>query len=454
MRKFIFYTVIILSLASCQTYQPLDFDRLEIHKGLLEKKQDFSSENQLSFKQSTKLMSENNLELKLLIDAYKGLDELAKIKTPYPNPRFEIGPSIGSNIVDKTASSIQPFIGFGFSIPLGPRLRKNDDLNQIKALKAYNETLIKHRDLYFDLRESYILSSISKNIVNANVDIENNLKLIKKSAQKLIDFGTSTKLTATGIDIQLSELELTKLELQIEHNKHVAVLASLLVIDLDSLLNISLDKVQIRDLNLNFDQLRDSLLENNPQLAQIEMKFHESDAELRLELAKQYPDLNVGFNAEQEVGEKKKIVSIPFSIEIPAFDRNKQQISQAFSKRQLILKEYEVALANKSSKLEELVKHFYLVSKKLKHINENLIPLTKSQVLDSEKALKAGTINAITYLNYVANDQLIKIKKLTTEKVWWQSIIEIEKLTGKPIINLGDKILEPLSKILKDKDKK
>ena len=63
--------------------------------------------------------------------------------------------------------------------------------------------------------------------------------------------------------------------------------------------------------------MQQKLINNNSQLAQAEMKFHIADQILKLELAEQYPDLKFGLSVEDEVGEKKRTVSIPFAIEIP-----------------------------------------------------------------------------------------------------------------------------------------
>jgi len=132
----VFVTIILL--VSCQTYESVSFKPEKVLSDLQKKRIQPMSQGTLSFSDAAKLMKQNNLRLKRLLQAYKGYQAVSELNTPMPNPELEFGPAFGTGLSEKSASSTQPFIGLGFSIPLGPRLRRSDELNHLNALKAYN----------------------------------------------------------------------------------------------------------------------------------------------------------------------------------------------------------------------------------------------------------------------------------------------------------------------------
>ncbi|MCJ8332220.1 MAG: TolC family protein [Lentisphaeria bacterium] len=181
-------------------------------------------------------------------------------------------------------------------------------------------------------------------------------------------------------------------------------------------------------------------------LARSEMDFHISDAKLRLELAKQYPDLKIGFISEDDEGEKENTLSIPFSIELPVFGRNKQSIAMAFSQRRVKVSAYMEKLNYLISRLETLHAQYLLCFQKLRLHQRRLLPLAQKNTKDAEKSLKLGAMRPLRYLDLLADLQKKNFEKVQLETKCWQKLLEIESLIGLPLIHLGKKSLGPLPK--------
>jgi outer membrane protein TolC len=445
MKKTILVGAAFASFISCQTYEPVELNPKEILNEIEAQRSQELDLDEFTFAQAAKTMDENNLRLQQIRQKYQGLQKVADIKTPWPNPSLTAGPAKGSRLEDTSASSTQGFVGIAFNIPLGPRLRRNDELNELAALAAYNEQVLSHRELYFNLREAYISFSLSQKAIRLQKKIESTLKTTAQATKKLFDLGSTSKLSLTEVQLQQGELTLAQFDQVSQSKQSLAELSSLLVIDEDQLNKVKLKKIDLPREQVELNLLKTSFILNNPELARAEMDFHIADANLRLELAKQYPDLNVGFDAEQEVGERKRTYSVPLSIDLPIFDRNQQSIAISESERKEALLAYKDLLNDKLTELKKLYQQQAFAKRKLKVINEALMPLSKANLNDAKKALELGTIDALRYMDMIKDHQELQFQQVQLEIEAWQSTIKVEKLCGVPL----DQELAPNIKNLK-----
>lgn len=435
--------VAMILFQSCQSYKQLDLDPENILKEV-EGSRKVSVQTSLTFDQVTQLMSERNHSLKVLKLEYQKHQKVADLKTPLPNPVLEFGPAFGSRIDESTAGKTQPFIGLGFTIPLGPRLARQDDVNKSLAVQAYNHTVMEHRKLYFDIKKAYLDLMITQDKADLLNRLEATLKLTKKVTDKLVEVGTSTRIDVTQVNIELAQIKIQKLELETELNSARGELAKLAGISAASLNDTIVEKVTFKDLSLDESNLKRTLLDNNLELARQEMRFHIADFQLKLELARQYPDLNFGASYEQDAGEKKRVISLPFSIALPVFDRNQQSIAGALSERDIQLEKYKKVMFQELNRLELNTFHFNTAQEKLKLLNSEVLPMVNQNLKDAEKALRFGSISVLRYLDLLRNSETVQLGTLDQKKHIWNQLLKIEKNIGMPLISLSDKGLKKL----------
>ena len=123
--KAFFAFAIILLLASCQSYKAMLLEPEKILEDLKKERESHVPQKHLSFSDAAKLMKQNNLKLKRLLQSYKGYQKVAELKTPLSNPRLGFAPEFNISLSD-FASQRKSFVSLGFSIPLGPRLRRSN----------------------------------------------------------------------------------------------------------------------------------------------------------------------------------------------------------------------------------------------------------------------------------------------------------------------------------------
>ena len=97
-------------IMSCQTYKPMSIEAKQVLNELEQLRSKKLTGDRFDFASAAKTMSQNNLELKVIEEKYKTNKAIAELKTPWPNPELEAGPSVGTNLDAKTASSTQPFV--------------------------------------------------------------------------------------------------------------------------------------------------------------------------------------------------------------------------------------------------------------------------------------------------------------------------------------------------------
>lgn len=424
----------VLILVSCQSFKKLPIDKTKILKDVEEHRKYNGPVEGLSFNDAQKLMSMNNLELKELRQEYEKLKSIAEIKTPLPNPSIELGYALGTSLDEKSAGKSQPFIGLGFTIPLGPRLARNDDLNEALMLRAYNNIVLKHRSLYFELKKAFSSYSMESNLLNKKKQLLEHFKLNSQTVNKMLEFGAATVIDVNSAKIQHSSMQISLYETQSELNQIKSRLGELLGKDLSSTsdFNVKADKLIIEDFK-DLNLLKTTMVQSNFELSRLEMDYKIAEIELKLELAKQYPDIEIGSSAEQEPGEKKKIFSLGLSLDLPIFDRNQQSIASKDNERKVLLSKFNSVLSSSINKLNLLVSNYNIQKQKLSLIDNQILPISNDTVAKAKKAVQAGRLDILRFIDLSKELYENELEKIKVSKQLQEIKLELEEVIGESL---------------------
>ncbi|MCM8526780.1 MAG: TolC family protein [Lentisphaeraceae bacterium] len=424
----------VLILVSCQSFKKLPIDKTKILKDVEEHRKYNGPVEGLSFNDAQKLMSMNNLELKELRQEYEKLKSIAEIKTPLPNPSIELGYALGTSLDEKSAGKSQPFIGLGFTIPLGPRLARNDDLNEALMLRAYNNIVLKHRSLYFELKKAFSSYSMESTLLNKKKQLLEHFKLNSQTVNKMLEFGAATVIDVNSAKIQHSSMQISLYETQSELNQIKSRLGELLGKDLSSTsdFNVKADKLIIEDFK-DLNLLKTTMVQNNFELSRLEMDYKIAEIELKLELAKQYPDIEIGSSAEQEPGEKKKIFSLGLSLDLPIFDRNQQSIASKDNERKVLLSKFNSVLSSSINKLNLLVSNYNIQKQKLSLIDNQILPISNDTVAKAKKAVQAGRLDILRFIDLSKELYENELEKIKASKQLQEIKLELEEVIGESL---------------------
>jgi len=427
---------ISLLMISCVKYKPKPLVPENIIKEIdaLRDVDFVSAKGELPFMKAATLMSEKGPLLLAIKAKYETVQSVANIKTPWFNPSLEFGPEAGFDLDPSATNKIVPFISLGFTIPFGGKLKKNDDLNKAKALRAFIEVQVQHREMYLDLREKYTQLYLSFQKLKVQQDLVKSSKLMLKLSKTMMKVGATTALDVGMIELESNKEELELLEIQNELGEFRARLSVLLGVDATKIKHISKSSLQQLDDEIPaYKKLKSILVKNHLELARFRFDYEVAEKSLRVEISKQYPDFNFGVSHAGEAGDKSYTLGLSIGIDIPIFDKNQQGIAQATKEREEIRKDY-IATVHKA--LSELKRSFESIKnniKKQKLLEEVIKPRAEGNLKMARQALETGGIDALKYLDVLRTYQETMKDVALIESDIRLAWIDLEKVLGVPL---------------------
>jgi outer membrane protein, heavy metal efflux system len=433
--------VSVFFTTSCVTYQEkklepkLIFNKLDYKRNNTEQ---FYTED-FSFKKATELMFINSPELKEIKSSYEIVNSVAKIKTPWRNPSVEIGPDIGSKLGVGSINKTQPFVSLGFSIPLAGKLQKKDDLNTAIAKHAFQEVQTKHRVLYLNLRDKYTQLYISLKKQDLQKELLYSSNLLVVSTESLM----KTSVTS-ALDLGIAKINHEKIKINIyDVNNELSEIYSKLSILLGVDATI-FKKINAKNLPLilkeppDFDHLKEILIQNNTDLALIRSEYNISEKRLCLEISKQYPDISLGIEREEETGGVSTLLGLRLGVDVPIFNRNKQEIIKAKKVRENIKRKYVTKAHIVLSQLKQYYKTIMNNKLKLNSYQNNIKNISEKNLSAAKKSLDNGAIGIFKYFDIYRTNQMIKKDIIELEAELRKSWSKIEMLLGYPILEFPE----------------
>jgi outer membrane protein, heavy metal efflux system len=129
--------------------------------------------------------------------------------------------------------------------------------------------------------------------------------------------------------------------------------------------------------NLNPGRLRCSAYTERPDVLAALADYAAAEAALRLEIAKQYPDLRLGPGYEFDQGLNKW--TLGFSLTLPVFDRNQGPIAEAEAKRAAMAAKFQVLEAKVAGDLDRALVSYRGALEKLLVAGETIAVATKQR---------------------------------------------------------------------------
>ena len=403
---------------------------------------------QFTLEQAGDWLRKHGPDVQETLAEYRTALAVAKIKTPFPNPGLEIGPQFGFGPDLGPVNRLGPFGAIGFSIPLGKRLRRRDELNRAVAEVARINALSSFRELYLELREKYSALIVSDRRIRAR-------KSIGEAAKKSLDAGK--RLVAAGqasaLDMAMFELEYQRSQVEIMGAERdatgiTASLSRLIGVHAEQFKRVSDNLLpELPSESPSLEKLKEKLVKHHPGLGRIRAAYHAAERSLRFEISKQFPDLQLGPSFDNEIGEKKTVVGLSLGIEIPFFDRNQQGIAEAEKVREGLRTKFEAEANRALATLERAYVDLQLAMKTRRFMNERILPKAQKNVDLARRALEAGAADALRLLDAERSVRQIQIDALEAELAERSAWIDLERAVGYPLINFpseqADSHVEP-----------
>jgi cobalt-zinc-cadmium efflux system outer membrane protein len=367
------------------------------------------------------------------------LHAVAGIETPLPNPEISFGPLIGSDLDSGSSNRVKPFVEFGFSIPLSGRLSRQDDINRSLADEAYLKYVVQLRRGYLELRGAFAEWVLAKRRASIREEILESSRRSTDLTRRLAKAGA-----ASALDVGLMELETAHHEADLAQARSDRVRAEE---ELSRLVGVGI--ARIRDVSASglpdqeqaipaLDEAKKIMVFNNPDLAVMRAGYEVAERRLELEVARQYPDLDIGFSFEGDPGESKKVWGLGLGLSLPVFDGNQQGIMMAEKEREKIRSAYEAALGEELAALEGLYERYGLALEKQRLLAGVAIPRSRRNLDVALRSIRAGAIDSLKYLEVERAMRSLLIEAAESEWEARKTLNEMERIVGRPLVPFPD----------------
>ncbi len=426
-----------LMLAGCERYQSMPLVPEEIAASVSRARAFPDGETDagipLTFERAAGILARHGPALKEAKAAYETSLAVAKIKTPLPNPSVEAGFNFGSGS-DAESRATQPFGAIGFTIPTGRRLRRQDELNRARAELARVEWILKHRESYLTLRDLYSDLTLSRKRLQELGIISDSAADSSEKARRWAALGQIAVLEAQFFSLEASQAKTEHLSGEEESIAADAQLSRLLGVDAGYFKVLPAEPLpKFPEDPPAADRMKNLMIVHHPELARLRASYSVAERELRLEIARQYPDFQFGPSFSKEVGEDKQILGLTLGAEIPLFDRNQQAIAAAEKRREEVRIQYEAVLNRALGTLDEVQGRALFAIQKQKIAQTALTQARENSDL-ARRSLQAGLVGPLHLLEAERSRREATKAIIETEQKAWGAWFDLEQAVGCPLV--------------------
>jgi CRISPR system Cascade subunit CasA len=420
----------LLLCVGCVTYtaQPLDPD--DILEQVRTTRQNAAAEDVVSLARAAELMRAHGPRVRDARAALGVATAVADTPTPLPNPSIEAGSLFvgGGDVLASGERTIDAALGW--SVLLGGRRRLTDELNAIRAEAAGVEAATVEREEYLALRREIVALALAVRVTGARRDLEKAVRASQDLLRRLVEAGQ-----ATALDVRELELEV--------YGAAAAFLASVEAeeearADLAARTGVPAGVFRATDAPPlpaevpSVARLHDAMLRGDPELARLRAEYAVAEKELRLEVARQYPALDVGLGFERDEGANR--FGLALGIELPVFDRNQPGIAAADARRTEVRRKFETQVARGLAAVEGARRRLLMRRERLALMRDKIGPAATDALELARRGLRSGVTDALRFLTVLRIERGVRLDVLDAERAVYEAWSDLEEACGGPLL--------------------
>lgn len=278
------------------------------------------------------------------------------------------------------------------TLPISGRLAVEKDVRWAEYAVAWRQVAIAEWELLIRLREQWLAWSVTQEQLRLSHDYQTRIAASSGVARRLSSVGELKTTDARVLDIELARLRaaIQALENQAAQQR-LALLATMGVVpDAPVALNADVFQSRVDEAPGN---RRERLLQNHPRVCAALAAYEVAEQALRLEVRKQFPDLNLGPSFSLEEGFSR--AGLGFGLPIPLWNRNRQAVATAFAEREAARSRAESAMQRVISELAQAETRLAFADERLTLLQTELAPLVDKQIEETRTLLEIGEVEVL-----------------------------------------------------------
>lgn len=185
------------------------------------------------------------------------------------------------------------------------------------------------------------------------------------------------------------------------------------------------------------------LLQRNPTLQRLEDEYEVAEQRLHLEIRKQYPDLTIGPQYEDDQGQSR--IGFVGAIPLPIINGNRQGIAVARAERELARAAHETECEQIMGRLAAARIRLGALQEDRRYLATEMAPLVDRQLADARRLLELGEGGGLVLLESLTRSHESKLQLIAIQLDEALASAEIEHLIGPPSIPSTPTDTNPIS---------
>ena len=278
------------------------------------------------------------------------------------------------------------------TIPISGRLAVEQDWAWAEYSASWRRILISEWQLLTRLRAVWLEWSTTRERIEVLKAFVEQFDTVASVTERLAAAG---ELKPTEARLLLVELQWQRAALQaVESEAESKRLELLALLGLAPEAPVELrPNVFVPRINEGPDSRRDTLLRRDPRIMAVRAEYEAAEQRLRLEVRKQYPDLNVGPSYSFEEGLSR--LGFGFGLPIPLWNHNRQAVAEAGAEREAARTRAEARIEQVISELARAEARLSSAARRREMLLDELVPLVDRQVEEVHTLLDLGEVDVL-----------------------------------------------------------
>lgn len=358
---------------------------------------------------------------------------VAGVPTPWPDPVVGLG-LLGAQGNDVSTNHVVPFGSLSFTIPSGDRLAVADDLLAARAEAARLDVLATDREAVLDLRARFADAVVATRRTALADELVAAAEAAYDTARVLVDVGAFGGLDLSGFELQRAHERGAALDAERRHAAAVARTAALVGRPSESLASIDVASLPaVPAAPPSWDDVQRLVVAEHPALLRLRAEHLVAEQALRLEVARQDPDVTLGPQLGAEPGERRTNYGLMLGWRLPLFDRNRQGVAAALAARDEIVARHEAEARRVLAEVDAALVDVRHATARRAWFDAEVVPAARRHADLARRGLDAGAASATDLLDAadrVRRALADRLDALAAEHAAWA---RLERAVGVPL---------------------
>jgi outer membrane protein TolC len=335
-------------------------------------------------------------------------------------------PELSLDVLKITEAVPDPWIvgsALSFTLPVSGRLQ----VEKARAEAALHSELARVAEEEWktmrDLRTAWLSWSADRLRLEETERIESSLDAVIETTAKLAESGELLRTEAAlfKIEREARDVDVKRLRGKVEEGEQ----------ELRSILGLS-PSAPARLLPAiatgETAQAKGALVEVNPTLTRLRSAYAVAELTLLREIQKQYPDVVLGPQFEDDEGQSR--IGIVGAIPIPILNSNKGGIATARAEREVARAAFETEVERIEGRLATLRSRLSGIRARRKSLESSLVPLVDRQVADARRLVELGEGGSLVLLESLTRAHEAKLDLIEVRLEESETLTQIRHLLG------------------------